>query len=416
MGRKPVCWWEGYGLHQLIQYESMTAEQVAEAYIGMSDFVISESFKWGYVPTVGFTRGIAGAVERLPMLLDCVHAGWEPVPAATAEGASWVTRYGDGLDTRLALGNETLETARPLVSVDNEWLGGATHIFGMWDGGPVTNTFAAGETIVSGIEQPPRQVAVLRCRARVTPPLTQGNTTAILTDTLAHQALKLDFGQTVPGGSVIEVSVPEGYDVEAVNAEGAKSPEPVEGGVLRVEVHGHGLTELEVILRSRRWQSTREELLAFPFVADGKPNATIVISPDAGDDEKLAAERLVEYFRCYYELALDESLDVTLPVAEADAELTGPTVLLDRSGGTIPGLAPTDEPWRIGVNEGHLLVSARDGAALLDAVGELLRVLDGKYHYPGYHLGLVQNTRSGLVGRWIDVDGTVRGTPPEEYR
>ena len=61
----------------------------------------------------------------------------------------------------------------------------------------------------------------------------------------------------------------------------------------------------------------------------------------------------------------------------------------------------------------NLLIVEQTPAPIKD---ELMRVLDTEYRYPGYHVGLVQNSRSGLVGRWIDTDGKVRGTPPEEYR
>ncbi len=415
MGAKPVCWWEGYGLYQLIQYENMTGEQVADAYMSMSDLVISESLKWGYVPTLAFTRGIASATAKLPALLDCIHAGWEPVPAATVDGASWVTRYGNGLQTRLALGNESLETVRPLVTVDNEWLGGATHIFSSEDGAALTNRFGAGATVVSDVAQAPRQTAILRCRAVVSPALNNGEATATVIDTLATRMLHLQFGQPVPGGSTITVDVPEGYEVTAVNAEGAKTPRPAAGGELTVDVHGHGVTWLEVILTSQRFATTREELQGFEFVRDGAPNATVVLRRGANDKETLAAERMVGYFRCYYELALDESTEVVLPVAEAGADVAGPMVLLDSSGGKMAGVALGDEPWRISLVEDALVIAGRDGEALLNAVSELMRVLDGKYRYPGYHVGMLHNTGTGLVGRWIDLDGTIHGTPPEEY-
>ena len=86
MGRKPMVWWEGYDFPSLVQYERMTADQMADAYVSVSDFVLLECFRVAYYPTVDFTRGVASAVAALPALKDCLDAGWQPVPAGRGEG------------------------------------------------------------------------------------------------------------------------------------------------------------------------------------------------------------------------------------------------------------------------------------------------------------------------------------------
>lgn len=193
MGAKPVCWWEGYGMNELLRYETMTAEEVVDAYIGMGDHVISESFKWAYLPTVAFTRGVSTALMMVPPLLACIDAGYRPVPAARVAGASWVRRYGTGTATRLVTGNETLQEARPRVTVDNAWLGGDTHVFSRDDGAALTNRFAPGVTVIDGLRQAPRKVAIARCRATVHPGLRAGEATATVTDDLATWRLALSF-------------------------------------------------------------------------------------------------------------------------------------------------------------------------------------------------------------------------------
>jgi len=51
---------------------------------------------------------------------------------------------------------------------------------------------------------------------------------------------------------------------------------------------------------------------------------------------------------------------------------------------------------------------------IIDVRKRWLRVLDAKYTYPGYLPWPNQNTHTGLAGRGIDTDGTVRGTPPRQ--
>ncbi len=404
MGAKPVCWWEGYGMSEILRYETMTAEEVAEAYIGMGDHVISESFKWAYLPTVAFTRGVSTALVMVPPLLGCIDAGYRPVPAARVAGASWVRRYGTGTATRLVTGNETLQEARPRVTVDNAWLGGDTHVFSQEDGAAPTNRFAPGVTVIDGLRQAPRKVAIVRCRATVHPGLRAGEATATVTDDLATWRVTLSFSAPVPSGSVIRVGIPDGYRVTAVEGAGARPSGAVAGGVLAVAVDGQELAALTVTAASTRFLATREAVQAFPLFVDSAPACTVVLRAGASDEERLAAQRLVAFVECYCARALDEPAAVTLPIVEAGGPTAGPRVVIDGRVNAEPGFS-------IRLDGEALVIAGHDGRACLDGMEALLRVLDRKYWYPGGHVAQVQNARTGLAGRWIDFDGSVRGSP-----
>lgn len=420
MGRKPICWWEGYDFHNLLNYEQMTPEQLADAYIGMSDFVINESYRWGYVPTVAFTRGIASAVRQLPTLMDCIQAGWEPVPAASVEGATWVARYGDGLNSRLVLGNETAQSITSAVEIDAQYLGGGAWLFSKHDGAKLTNrVLAGGNTRINGIRQDPRRVAVLRCRARVSPAPEGCAATVEMVDTLNTQTVIIRFTPPLPAGTEIELAVPAGYRCKSTTIDGAPVTVESDADVSRMRIPESGCAQLRAVFASEIFASSREELQAFPIAPEGGTPAIIVLHPNASESERLAAERLAGAVRAYFACALDEAREVELTIATGTPSVqTEAMIAIDGKGGTfarkigVPHTAIPAGP-RVGIAGRVLYIIASSPQETLTATDALLRVLDEKYFWPGYLHGLVVNRAVGVVGRYIGDDGRFHGTPPD---
>ncbi len=418
LGRKPACWWEGYDLHNILAYEEMTPKQLAEAYLGLSDFVISESYRWGFLPTATFTRGIAPAIAQLPTLVECIHAGWEPVPAATADGASFVTRYGERWQTRLALGNESAEPATSGVTTDAQWLGRGW-LFSMADGAAVRNEFLTdGATRVAGIAHAPREVAVLRAQARITPAPEGAALTVEVHDEVATRTVTLTMDEPLAEAADLRVALPQGWAVAEARIDGGPAGVPREADHATVQLDvPAGARKVQVAMASELFASDRRALQGFPLADDGAEPATIVLRPGASEQERIAAERIARMVASYYACALDAPREVTLPIAEADAPATGPIVVIDGSGGAFAeSIVGRREMLRgasaVGVCDRALVIVARDGARALQVTERLLRVLDEQYPWPGYMVGLTPNSAVGVVGKYIGADGRWHGTSP----
>ena len=421
MGRKPLVWWNGYALHELVQFEAMTAQQMAAAYNGMADFVVHESFRMAIIPPLSYTEGIESITAAMGSLTEFVHAGWEPVPSATVEQATFITRYGRGLATRWAVGNGTAETARPTVTVDNARLGGGSYVVGALDGKGLRNRLQGDTTEVRADSVRPRGVGLLRVRAHITPALRDVTAQADFAEDLDSAVLTITFSRPLPTDSLLSVPVPEGFTVTEIATDGRQMTAERASEADGVHVRIAAGTGRETIIRftSTRYSLSHDDLAHFPFFADGAPAAAIVLRPNAGPQEELAAHRLVRYFEFYCAGAPDEPSRVVLPVHRGAGDVRGPRIVIDGGGGTfaqslLPGAASGAARPQVGLAGDDLYITAPDGQSCHDAVWDLLFALDRHYVYPGPLWPMVNNVAVGIVGRWIARDGTVRGSEPLE--
>ena len=421
MGRKPIAWWDGYGLHELLQWERITADEVVDATLGASDFTLLESFRIGYLPTVDFTRGIMSAAAALPALTECVRAGWHPVSGATAEGVSFITRYGRGLQTRLAMGNETLSPARPTIKADCRWLGEGSFVFATREGQPLENTFAAGETRVAGVEVPAHKVGVLRAWAGITPALGSGSARVAVAADLNAPTLTLTCARPLPEGSSVSVPLPAGMLLRAATVDGRPARQSEirnpKSEIPSVSVPAGKGRQVVFAFVSTRYALGRQDLESFPFAGEGRPAATLVLRPGASEEEQVAAERLAEYFRYYFAGAPDQPVQVTLPIRRGAEGVSGPLVVLDGAGGAfartlVPSLPKGAGPT-VARAGNRLALVAPEPASCRDALLDVLRALDRKYAYPGTLPWRVHNNKAGIVGKYIGLDGHIHGTPPK---
>lgn len=430
LGRKPIVWWDGLGLAGLIDYEHMTPDQIGEAHVGMTDFVTLESFRVAYWPTVDFTRGVASAVADLPRLKDCLDAGWEPVPAATAPGAGFVTRYGQGLSTRLALGNETLEPLRTTVEVDSSWLGlplrpapngypegmrqvpaTGAFVFATDDGQATTNVLNGLTTRVEGVTVAPRKVGVLRAVAALNPAPQGVTVSATWQDTLGGAVLTVKVGKGLKAKTWLKVpGIPETACGCWADGKALPSALPLGAEYVSTQLLPGKATTRVFRFTSLCYPTPASDLLNFPFVsADGKQVATIVLTGPASADVQASAERLAEYFRYYYAGALDQPLDVKLPIVSGAPPATGPTVVLDGTGSVLDprGYNPRFRVFRQGE---RLTVYAATPAALRQGVLDMLRQLDRKYSYPGTLPWRYHTNSAKIVGKYVGLDGRIHGS------
>ncbi len=152
LGRKPRCWYVLLHHDELgnrIDTQAMTAEGLRQVVRSRWDRAILWSFRFGWLPSPDLVYGYAPMLRALPLIHDCVRAGWHPVPAMTAEQPLWLARYGEGLETRLVVMNPDDRPITATVRVHSHSLGQGTYLLANADGSATDNVLRDGDVILT---------------------------------------------------------------------------------------------------------------------------------------------------------------------------------------------------------------------------------------------------------------------------
>ncbi len=418
LGAKPACWWEFYSLDSFVDYQNMTREQIAEAYQGMADFTAIESLRMGFWPTASYSRGFQSMSDRyLPRIEACIAAGWQPVTAARSDEFTWLTRYGSGLSTHLAVGNETAEPAEGTLTLAREWLDeplpvptvallaeipiigrlfqspGAVVFIG-FDGGPLTTAVQAESLTVTGVRAPRRSADVVRaCAVLDLPP--GSSATAERRGDRVRRTLTLRVTAPEDVAPCGGARIPDGMRVAAVRIDGADIPAREHRGIAFFAGERERREyRVEIDFASAIVEPAQDELLDVTFLFEDQPAGYVVILGDATEAEEIAAERIVHYFQWY--LGSERGVEEPVPFPVARGEIPRDDslmIVLDVERGDAPVVRLPDRR--------HLEVFAPDGVGLQRAVDELLHVLDAKYIAPPTFAWRRATNKAGLIGEWL---------------
>jgi hypothetical protein len=240
----------------------------------------------GYLPTPDLVFGYPRAVAMSKVIAEAVQAGWQPVPAMKTTAPIWLTRYGKGGRTWLALINPSEAPVTASVRVDQKYLGdeGAAYLFADQAGTWTEQTYQNGVTQMQ-VTLPERGALVLQAVA------------------------------SLPSGATFKGRTRQQWD----GVRGTVSLEPAPAGVtyvgrpLYVE-KGPGQ------FQSTLFQGSRDELLGFPWT-----KAQLALPESADDKQKWAAWRLQEYFRFWEAQEQGAKQPTLLPIVNGQGE-SGPTV------------------------------------------------------------------------------------------
>lgn len=169
LGRKPRSWYVHLysdDVGNAVDPDKLDAEQLRDVLRSRWDSAILWSFRFGWLPCPDLVYGYAPMLRALPLLHDCVAAGWQAVPAMTADQPLWLARYGTGLETRLVVMNPHDSLARQArVRVWCRWLGEGGFVFANADGSATENRFEGDDTLLT-VELPPRSWRLYLCVGR----------------------------------------------------------------------------------------------------------------------------------------------------------------------------------------------------------------------------------------------------------
>lgn len=169
LGRKPRCWYvhtyrDDIGLR--VPFEGLSGAELQEIVRARWDTAILWSFRFGWLPSPDLAFGYAPMQRALPLVQDCVQAGWHAVPAMTTDQPVWLARYGDRLNTRLVVMNPHDNLPRTVkVKVWSAWLGGGPYLFASADGQPTENQ-VDGRDVSLTLTLPPRSWQVFHAVGR----------------------------------------------------------------------------------------------------------------------------------------------------------------------------------------------------------------------------------------------------------
>jgi len=376
-GEKVMSWWDQFDLSYFVDTDATAPEELRRSIAAMARFIRLRSLQLGGVPMYRQTSGIASIMDDLPEISRIVQAGWQPVPAMKGDADLWFARYGDadaGRSYLIACNPESEPISGP-IEVFGEYLGEGGWLLADLSGAALAQTVAGSRTTLDA-SVPPAMERVFVPVARLNGAGTVAAEVSI-DDRLAALTVRIELREVAGTVGVVPLAL-DGYAPPTLRWNGRDirstrlATEPFtaeEPGVL------------EIVLRSRWFQSDAQALLDFPFIRDGQPACSIVIPEDAMEDEQYAAFRVQEYFRFWYSQPDRDGKPMVegpmIPIVRGIAP--GPQIVLKRDLDLHQFEA---EPMPIRV-EGDTLTIEHDLGAATRAVYALLGVLDRAHPFRG---------------------------------
>jgi hypothetical protein len=346
LGHKPLCWWDDWGLSEMLRWEEMSGAEIRQAYLGARDYVLLASLAYGGTPTYRLAVGTPKLIRWLKPLRRILRAGWEPVTGVLpTPDTLWPARYGKGLGAYVTIGNQSPENFKGQIQIENDVLGEANYLFAAHDGRALKQSVSGRITTID-VEIPAHEPLVLQAVARLAP-TTKGAATLSWQSDGARGAMTIDGALPVLG-----VLPPHGEDASAKVARNKN----------------------QWTWNSPIFGTDFQTLRAFPFFDDKGASATIVLPQNATPDEEWAAMRLQEYFDFWGRKGLTPARKIEIPIVRDDAPKTGNIILI---GGERKNAAP------VHLEGTRLTIAGKTPAQTRAAMLALLDALDEKYFYVG---------------------------------
>lgn len=376
LGHKTMVFWENYELEDLLRYETMTAEEMADALEGLDDYTVIACLRVAAMPTPRVALGHPKLVRWMPLLVEVSQAGWEPIPAATCDCGLEMARAGRGLRQFLSTGNETAQQAEGTIRTEARWLGGM--LFAR-EGADRTTNRVTGEGTVVDFQLAPREALVLRSALQLVPAPLGATARVEVNRGLADQRVAVRFTGAEGARPILRVPAWPGWVLESATLDGKAFPfrQVADGWESTAALELQGNSELVLAFSSEVFSLSQATVDAFPWVhLDEKTCAfRICVAADADEATQYAAQRLADYFPYYYGHAANPPVPLTPPQIVA-GPCEGPCVAL-----TVEPALP--QAARITGDTKRIAIAGRSGAEVKRAVYALLAALDRTYPYAG---------------------------------
>ncbi len=413
LGNKAMSWWQDLNLTGLIKWESLPPQQIREATIGVYDYVRLISFKYGAIPANFQIRGSKSLTEMMPALTELSREGWQAVPAARGDEGQWLSRYGKGVRTFIAIGNRKREPRKADLKIDTQYLGKGHFLFSDYTGNALKVKSTAGvESIDAGMLPPHGQLIARALVQLVTEQDSQLTGTASFTSEAstngfveAKWVISRNRKSAAKANDNLSIRLPNGASPGVLTLNGIKCRYSASNGTVIYKGPVPDRCSMRLTYRpSISIKTNIAKLTAFPFVVDNKANASIRLPNNAGDTDRFSAQRLSSYFEWFYrrqsapavilwDLPKNGSA-VVLPIRESSDPIQTPyTIELKPSTGAAAVSLSTDGK--------RLIISGRTAEERDSAVLKLLFLLDKKYPFYGVLPDTPIYQKAGLAGKYI---------------
>jgi len=338
-GHKLITIWNPWRLVNVLQWKSMSPEQLQEAFHGAADYMRLTAFRYGAFPSPRWSSGVPKIMQMLPLLKDIISQGWQAVPAARrANGALpehiWPARYGNGTGSYITIGNASKTAWSGEVIIDNDYLGTSNYLFADVNGKVLSQT-VKGRTTLLQVEIASHETLILRAVAAI-PANTSGNATLSWNDDGANGTLNIKSTFTP-----------------------TKVLSPRDGWKLAKQ---DGQTWN---FDSLYFASPLKDIVEFPYFGEGTVDkvvtAQIVLPQNATDKDRADAKRLQEYFKFWGQEGIKPAKDLALPI--------------------IPSIPVSTMGSKIYI--GNSMTRRQGNTLYVGNVAQLLNALDQKYFYYG---------------------------------
>ena len=279
-----------------------------------------------------------------------------------------MTRYGNGLDAKLAIAHETLETHSGQAAVENARFAEGAVLFSHYDGRALTNRLHGGETVFD-ITAPNRTPLLYQAQAEI---LTQGTAQeAIVSHTGGVCGASTELALAGNGEARLRLRVPRDMRLISVSLDG-KPVEQCDLDAATTTITLSGQQTLLATFTSAVFAGQDADILDFPFIEGNQPACSIYVRPGCTETERRCADRLSTYFRYWYTMERMEGEAPVIPVREGQPA-AGPAVVITLAD---------HEGHNVRVDGDILTVMAADEKTLDGVFGKLLRALDRWYFTP----------------------------------
>lgn len=392
MGHKPISWWKEHEAEFILNWEEMTPEEIVQGIRGVTAFTRLKSLRYGVfttnLKTVGF-KELFYLSRKMGMLMR--NGGWQPVPAATcADQKIWLSRYGKELNTFLVAANASRNPRKVKLDIDNSYFAAGEVLFAAYDGHRLeTLAVEGGLQVDLGLLQS-FEDKIIRSLAEFSLSkgrLLKGNAEFSVDHQSGKLFLEWQLEQENPEGS-INIYLPPRYSElkAAINGLDVSLSEKNHSVVFLGKIPQHGKMLLSFVPETKI-SGDLEKILSFPFVTDARPSASIVMSSDAVEEDKISALRIVAFFDWYHRrmqspIGTCKSLtrkgmrEVKIPIisTEQKSAYTHKIVFTEQTNNSEISLS----------NDGlTLTIAGKTPESRKKAVLKLLEILEEKYEFFG---------------------------------
>jgi hypothetical protein len=327
-GQKTLSWWRDWD-HEAPLSRAYGPEALKEAFLGKVDYLILKSIELGVLPNgSAYVQGVPPLGRVMPMLVELIRAGRQPVPAICGASQLWYSRYGRAGRSYVTVGNGTTVPFEGELSVDNPYLGDTEYLFTHFDGTALYNVVQDRVTRLS-VAIPSREYFVGRAALGLLPVAGDAVIGAWVSqaEDLASVTTRVEFDRTSPQTVTFFVDPPLGYSLSRVTINGRNVVIQGSDGIHTFREKVSEGDVLEVRYVSDSYRLSRESLLSFAFVSQPGGSQTMVKLPDDPSEKVLyAAYRLQKYFTDYIQACR----------ADCQGVLAADGVLFDRATLVVP--------------------------------------------------------------------------------